>query len=181
MEVCGRIPKGLSSAFSYPLLSKTGPYTGTLVYRQRNSTHNERLLCLRRRQAYNKRRSLYSADKHSSCLVKEIKTALFNTLWNAPRILLHDDVEAVLMRIWPYNHLQCPADEQFSLQPFPDKSVWFQFTDPEGMDGLVGIGGKSDPRTWYRMPAVAPVRMVNSIPHPYFFLDSNILISPESN
>ncbi|VDP07642.1 unnamed protein product [Heligmosomoides polygyrus] len=43
----------------------------------------------------------------------------------------------------------------FSDVSFPDNSVWYQFTDPGGMEGLVGLGGKSEPGTWYRVHATA--------------------------
>ncbi|VDO73303.1 unnamed protein product [Heligmosomoides polygyrus] len=37
--------------------------------------------------------------------------------------------------------------------------IWYQFTDPGWMEGLVGLGGKSEPGTWYRVHATVS-------PHP---------------
>ena len=43
-----------------------------------------------------------------------------------------------------YNDLRWPTHEP-SQCFYPPRQVWYQFTDPGGMEGLVGLGAGSNP------------------------------------
>lgn len=81
--------------------------------------------------------------------------ASLNPFKDKPRILLLDNVEAIWRRIWPYNDFRWLADEQVSAFYFPQTSP-VPIHRPGGMEGLVGLGRKFEPRTWYRVQATDP-------------------------
>lgn len=54
------------------------------------------------------------------------------------------------MRTQPNNDGWLPANKRFSVL---SRQAWQQFRDSSGTENLVGLGGKSEPRTWYRIRA----------------------------
>lgn len=79
-------------------------------------------------------------------------TELLNPFRDVSRILLlRDVVEAICMRIRPYNYLRWLADEWVSALSFPDKSTTNSKT-PEGWKAWLAW---AEIRTWNRVHAIA--------------------------
>lgn len=59
-----------------------------------------------------------------------------------------DNLNAYLpIQRWPVI-TACGGQTLASQYSVPPTQVWYQLIDPEGIKGLVGFGGRSDPRTW---------------------------------